>query len=848
MTSKNALDDNPLVEHTRRLPLKNSLPTRKSYSPSPQRSISELNTNITTEDDECIPKLIHRWNHKYSILSTIAFPNSGLLFCGTQDHQILVLDMVTFEKKQSLIGHTGSVLCLTKSADEKYLFSGGSDSLVKVWDVTQMKETHTIYSLVDIGDIFSLAWSSSLNTIYFGAQNASILFVHLLQSIPKDDPSGLPSQRFDKFFDSKGPTGDVHPLSHRKNNGELKSRLIEIPSSNIIPYAHNGFVYSMEINDRTLITGGGDGEVKIWDLNSRGLTLVKSLDNDESVLSLTRNESFLYCGLSDGQLKVWDLNTYQQIRSIGSDTNAIMSIAATSSCIYKGTSNGVIKWKFGKECKELWDAHQGSVLSSEICYRKGKALLITGGNDASVAIWEIPTDDNGPLRRASIAAVDNDSLLKTLGQIVSFKTVSKKPEYFIDESRRCAAFLTKLFNQFGADSEIIPVENGNPIVYGCFKGKESNKKIPRILWYGHYDVIEADDTSAWNYDPFKITATDGYLYGRGVSDNKGPILAAIYAVAELLQTGDLNADIVFLIEGEEECGSFGFQDAVQRNHEIIGDIDWVLLSNSYWLDENIPCLNYGLRGVISASVEINSDKPDRHSGVDGGVSREPTIDLVNLLSTLTTKNGTVQIPNFYEPIQQQLTPEEQRLYKEITTKADINISRETLLAKWKYPSLSIHKIEVSGPNNNTVIPRSSKASVSIRIVPEQNVEEIKTSFINYLESSFKDFDSDNQLKIKIVHESEPWLGDPTNSAFKILSKAVSEEWGIEPLYIREGGSIPSVRFLEKICKAPAAQIPCGQSTDNAHLNNEKLRVTNLYALRRILKKAFKELPSRSTLA
>lgn len=837
---KSALDDNPLVEHSRRLPLKNLLPTRKSYSPSPQRSISDPDTASTYGDDNQTPTLVHRWHHKYSILSTVAFPTLGLLFCGTQDHQILVFDMVNYERKFALLGHTGSVLCLTKSKDEKYLFSGGSDSLVKVWDITTMKETHTIYSLVDIGDIFSLAWSSSLSTIFFGTQNAAILFVHLLDTIPKDDPSSLPSLRFDKFFDSRGPTGDPHPSSQKKKDG-VQSRLIEVPSANIIPYAHNGFIYSMLICDNLLISGAGDGYVKIWDLRN-DVNLVKTLDNDDSVLSLTRNDSFLYCGLTDGQLKTWDMSTFQQIRSIQSCDGDIMAIAATSSCIYKGSPTGILKWKLGTDTKEAWEAHKGLVLSTEICYKDSKVYLITGGNDDSVAIWDI-TEDNAPIRRTSIADVDNDSLLSTLGEMVRFKTVSKKPELYIDDSRRCAAYLTSVFKKFGADSEIIPVENGNPVVYACFKGKETGKKRPRVLWYGHYDVIEADDTLGWKTDPFQITANDGYLFGRGVSDNKGPVLAAIYSVAELLQEGNLESDVVFLIEGEEECGSFGFQSAITQNREIIGEIDWILLSNSYWLDEKTPCLNYGLRGVISASVEISSDRPDRHSGVDGGVSREPTIDLVNLLATLTSKDGKVLIPNFYEPIQP-LTSTEDKLYDEIIKKANIDISKETLLAKWKFPSLTIHKIDVSGPGNNTVIPRSSKGSISIRIVPEQNVEEVKKSFIDHLQHSFASFDSDNRLEIKIVHESEPWLGDPTNAAFKILRNAVTEEWGVQPLYIREGGSIPSVRFLEKICDAPAAQIPCGQSTDNAHLDNEKLRVTNLYTLRRILKRTFKELSCR----
>ena len=148
----------------------------------------------------------------------------------------------------------------------------------------------------------------------------------------------------------------------------------------------------------------------------------------------------------------------------------------------------------------------------------------------------------------------------------------------------------------------------------------------------------------WKTDPFILTAKEGNLYARGVSDNKGPTLAAIYSVAELYHRQQLNCDVVFIIEGEEECGSIGFQKVINDNKQLISGgsgggngttgIDWIMLSNSYWLDDLTPCLNYGLRGVINASITIKSDKPDRHSGVDGGVSREPTMDMMHLLSTL----------------------------------------------------------------------------------------------------------------------------------------------------------------------------------------------------------------------
>lgn len=829
-----ALDDNPIVETSRSLPLQNN------YSKSPEQSPSP----------DCeVPTLIHRWHHDYSILSTVAFPERDLLFCGTQDHLILVFDMHTYERKLILKGHTGSVLCLTRSQDEKFLFSGGSDSLVKVWDVETMKETHTIYSLVDIGDIFSLVWSQSLNTVFFGCQNASILFVHLLDTQPKNDPSYLPSQRFDKFFDSAGPTGDTNCTSKKI---QVESRLIEVPSSNILRYAHNGFIYTMKIYENYLISGAGDGLIKLWDL-TKDLKLIKELDNEDSVLSMTLNDAFLYSGLTNGKLKLWDLNTFQQLLTFHSDSvndshDDISTLCATRNYLFKGSKGGVTKWKFGTDLKLFWKAHDGLVLSSEIVYKNHKVLLITGGNDASLAIWDITFDhDVNPRKNSSISLnlnLDNDSLLSTLSDLVAFKTVSKNPEIFIDDSRHCANYLKRLFKKFGGESQLIPVENGNPIVYGCFRSNKPNAS--RALWYGHYDIIEANDKCGWDFDPFTMTANDGFLFARGVSDNKGPILASIYSVAELYQSGELQCDVVFLIEGEEECGSFGFQDTIVKNSKMIGDIDWILLSNSYWLDENTPCLNYGLRGVISASVSISSDRPDRHSGVDGGVAREPTIELIRLLSKLTDDEGKVSIPNFYNPILP-LSDEENKIYDDIIknlSKNNEDIKKSTLLAKWKFPSLTIHKIDVSGPKNNTVIPKSCNASVSIRIVPEQDIEEIKSSFLNYLTENFNKIKSDNHLEIKFIHEADAWLGDPSNEVYQILQNEVFKEWGIKPLLIREGGSIPSVRFLEKVFNAQAAQIPCGQSTDNAHLNNEKLRIKNLFKLRNILTKTFQQLPKR----
>ena len=119
---------------------------------------------------------------------------------------------------------------------------------------------------------------------------------------------------------------------------------------------------------------------------------------------------------------------------------------------------------------------------------------------------------------------------------------------------------------------------------------------------------------------------NGWVYGRGVSDNKGPMLAIAAAAADLRAAQMLEIDLVMVVEGEEETGSAGFQDAIKENlvslqsscggpcadtvlQDVIGDIDVILVSNSYWIGEDIPCLTFGLRGVIHATIGVSLPIP-----------------------------------------------------------------------------------------------------------------------------------------------------------------------------------------------------------------------------------------------
>lgn len=895
------------------------------------------------------PLLSHQLKHDKSILALVL--SSTLIYAGTEGGEILVFDLKTYKRQAVIEGHNGSVLGLFLSTDESLLFSSAGDRFVNVWDAKDLQRVYCIYSTYDVGDIFCVSCSAALQTVYLGAQNTSIQWYDLKERNrrPLPDPTAHPFFREDRFFDSIGPGGVRTP--RLEDNGPRHAtggQDLEIHRQHIKQYAHYGYVYCMlltrvhtqEQYKEVLISGGGDGVVKIWALDgSKGgaISELYALDDQrevgESVLSLAVDGSFLYAGRLSGEVNVWDLDTRQLVRSLRCQTDDVLALSVGGGYLFCAGVTGIVE-KFNAQCERIsrFPAHKGRILASAFSTHMNRPIYITGGNDSTISIWDIK---DCVQTKSTTLKTSNEKLIESLREFISYRTVSSDPRYQAD-CRRGASHLRNIFKNFGAQTHMIAAPNAewNPIILAKFKGNSSiSNQRKKILFYGHYDVVSAaNEKGKWITDPFTMAGINDYLYGRGTSDNKGPIMAAIYAVAELVQNKALESDITFVIEGEEECGSRGFAQAVRINKKLIGDVDWILLANSYWLDDYVPCLTYGLRGVVHATVEVKSEHPDLHSGVDGSTLLDESLkDLVTLLSRLTGKHNRIEIPDFYDPV---LSPsvEEEHHYEDITRTllernpalGDQHELTETLKRRWREASLTIHRFHTSGPENSTIIPRLARASISLRLVPNQEAESIAQSLVSFLHEEFDKLDSKNTLTVNIDHLAEPWLGDFNNEMYKTLERAIIDAWSAEdhsksrrrsstrlslspvngprvlpttsstlangsaspalqpiddsnldetddpvddspkssnrapssastiatqgskrrPLYIREGGSIPAIRFLEKEFNAPAAQLPCGQASDNAHLDNERIRVVNLWMAKAILGRVFRELPKK----
>ncbi|KAJ4349657.1 uncharacterized protein N0V89_008274 [Didymosphaeria variabile] len=876
-------------------------------------------------NDGRTPTLVHRMKHDKSILALAV--SSQYIFAGTQGGEILVFGLDTYELRRTIEAHRGSVLSLTLSQDQSLLFSSATDPIVNVWCTSNFDRLYALWSPYDVGDIFCVAYSSYHKTLYLGAQNTSIQWYDLKQKDlrPQPNPASHPSERKNRFFDSTGPGGVSTPRPQAADvslRDAVGGQYLEIDRQDVHQFAHYGYVNCMllgkgiipEAPEEILVSGGGDGRIILWRIDQTNGGAIASLytledgrEEGESILSLARDGSFLYSGRFDGEVNVWDLETRQLVRSLKAATGDVLTLALGGGHLFAGGVSGLVqKYNQHYEIISTFKAHEGLILASTFTSYNSKPTFVTGGNDNTIVIWEVP-DCEGHVSDAKRS--NNDLMVESLNQFISFKTVSSLPKYRAD-CRRGASYLRSVFQNFGAATEMLNTsEPYNPIVFAKFRGNPASAASrKKILFYGHYDVIAAENEQAkWKHDPFVLTGEGGYLYGRGISDNKGPIMAAIYAAHELANEQSLGSDIIFLIEGEEESGSRGFAQAVKAKKELIGDVDWILLANSYWLDDHVPCLTYGLRGVIHATVQIESKHPDLHSGVDGSaLLDEPLKDLVMLLSKLTGSHGKVQIPGFYDPILP-LAEDEEQLYSEITATllrgnpdlGDADALAQSLMRRWREASLTIHRFQTSGPDNSTIIPRLARASLSLRLVPNQEASEVARSLQNFLQSEFSLLDSKNSLKVTIDHQAEPWLGDYQSPIYQTLESAIMSVWGPtlgrrrssvhslkhnldyfnpnsnsassdtrpspttsntlangsgepdekgfvaqKPLYIREGGSIPSIRFLEKEFDAPAAHLPCGQASDSAHLDNERLRLVNLYNSKKIFKKVFSELPLR----
>jgi acetylornithine deacetylase/succinyl-diaminopimelate desuccinylase-like protein len=423
---------------------------------------------------------------------------------------------------------------------------------------------------------------------------------------------------------------------------------------------------------------------------------------------------------------------------------------------------------------------------------------------------------------------------KTLCDWLSIPSISADPKYAKDVVR-AADWLVDRFKKIGLTSRRVETA-GHPLVTAEWLG--AGPGAPTALVYGHYDVQPVDPLDQWKTGPFEPTKRDGNLYARGATDDKGQLLTHIVGAEAWLKTeGRLPVNLKFLIEGEEESEGTAIDEYLAAHTEELS-CDCLVVSDSGQFGPNQPAITCGLRGIVYAELVIEGPNRDLHSGSFGGTLTNPAIALAKMLSTLTDSDNRITVPGFYDEVVE-LSEEEksrmaelpfdERLYKDELGVAELDGERgyTTLQRRWIRPTFDICGLTsgYQGEGGKTIIPAYASAKLSFRLVPNQDPQKILAALKKQFEAVCP-----AGVRMKFI----PMVGSPgmlvgEKSPYRsAAARAIERAFGVEPVSIREGGSIPIVADLANTLGVDALLLGWGQDDDNTHSPNEKFSLADFH--------------------
>ncbi len=428
------------------------------------------------------------------------------------------------------------------------------------------------------------------------------------------------------------------------------------------------------------------------------------------------------------------------------------------------------------------------------------------------------------------------ALLDALQDFLRIPSVSTQPEHRAD-LHRAAEWVAGYLRGMGMPVVDVLPTGGHPLVYGAWLG--AGPDAPTLLVYGHYDVQPVDPLEEWRTPPFEPVVQGESLYARGASDNKGQVMAVLGAAEAYLKTsGRLPLNLKVLVEGEEEITSPHLAEAIRRERERFA-ADAVVICDEAILDPQTPLLMYGLRGTLSLEVEVQGPAHDLHSGTFGGAVENPLNVLVRLLGALQDpETRRITIPGFYDRVRP-LEPKERALLARvpIADEAARHLTGAPALAGEEgyttvervsvRPTLDLHGLwgGYTGPGHKSVIPARAGAKFSMRLVPDQEPDEIADLVIAHLRATAPPTVT---LTVRVLGKARPVLVDPREPAIQAMAEAFQQGFGAPPIYMRAGGSIPVARDLQEILDAPLVLMGFGLPDDNTHAPNERLYLPNLW--------------------
>ncbi|MDE2827786.1 MAG: dipeptidase [Bacteroidota bacterium] len=424
------------------------------------------------------------------------------------------------------------------------------------------------------------------------------------------------------------------------------------------------------------------------------------------------------------------------------------------------------------------------------------------------------------------AGANQERFVGELIDLLRIPSISTDPA-FSQNVADAAGWLTEALRDIGVKNAVSTETEGHPIVTGEV---HVDAALPTVLVYGHYDVQPPDPLDLWNSPPFEPMIKDGLLYARGACDDKGQLLMHLKALECWMRTmGRPPVNLKFILEGEEESGSASLPGFIREHKDALA-ADIVVISDSSLFAPGIPSITYGLRGM--AYVEITLTGPDRdlHSGTYGGAIHNPINALAALIGEMHDANNRIAIDGFYDCVRSlserersamaALPFDEEAWAREVGVETPrMEAGYSALEASTVRPTLDCNGIwgGYTGDGAKTVLPSKASAKISMRLVPDQDPEEIAGLIEVWLRKRVPD---SMQLQFRSLHGAQPVLVDTGSAAMTAASKALHDVYGRDPYFTRIGGSIPVVADFKHLLGLDSVLMGFGLDSDAIHSPNE----------------------------
>ena len=444
---------------------------------------------------------------------------------------------------------------------------------------------------------------------------------------------------------------------------------------------------------------------------------------------------------------------------------------------------------------------------------------------------------------AAIAAVDDvlDEARAELEALVRIPSISADSDHYADV-RASADATVELLREHGLENvRTAGVEGSMPFVVG--EWMHAGPELPTVLLYAHHDVQPPGIVENWASDPFEPEERGGRLYGRGSADDKAGAVAHAHAVgAWLTSVGALPCNVRVLVEGEEEIGSPTLHAFLTAHLEELRSDVLVLADAGNW-QVGVPGLTYSLRGLAAADVELRALDGPQHSGMAGGALPDPVMALSKLLASLVDVHGDLAFDGAFdgllEPTAKERVPlagfddAPQRFARALGVRPGVRLAGDPNIALherlWLRPCMTVIGIDghpIKG-SSNQIVARAT-ARLSLRLGPGQQPERVLAHLRDHVE---RHVPWGLECTFTPLEGAPAWQTDPTGPAFDAARRALHDGFGVEPVLMGVGGSIPFVGpFADAFGGIPALLMGPDDPGSNIHGENESLHLADWRSL------------------